>query len=135
MTVECRIFSVEEADRTLPLVRRIVEDLLQAHGRWAAAVRALDEAAGPPGPGEAAEAAVQACAAEVQAHLDELAAVGCVFKGFEGGLVDFYSLREDRLVFLCWRRGEAGIQYWHELDAGFAGRQAIDDNLFTEALE
>ncbi len=132
MTAECRIFSVEEAERTLPLVRRIVDDLHLAHERWAGAIRALDGDAAPPGSRESAEAAVQACAAEVQAHLDELTALGCVFKGFEGGLVDFYSLREDRLVFLCWRRGEPGIGHWHELDAGFAGRQPIDDNLFTE---
>jgi hypothetical protein len=39
--------------------------------------------------------------------------------------VDFYGFREGRLVFLCWRLGEPSVAHWHELDAGFAGRQAI----------
>ena len=49
-----------------------------------------------------------------------------MFKGFEAGLVDFYSLREDRPIFLCWRLGEARITHWHEIESGFAGRQPID---------
>ena len=57
--------------------------------------------------------------------------VGCVFKGFEEGLVDFYSLREDRLVFLCWRYGEERITHWHEIEAGFAGRQPVDDAMLS----
>ena len=43
--------------------------------------------------------------------------MGCVFKGFEAGLVDFYSLREDRPIFLCWRLGEERITHWHEIDS------------------
>jgi hypothetical protein len=39
--------------------------------------------------------------------------------------VDFYGLQEGRLVFLCWRLGEDRVTHWHELDAGFAGRQEI----------
>ncbi len=48
-----------------------------------------------------------------------------MLKGFEVGLVDFYSLREDRPIFLCWKLGEERITHWHETDSGFAGRQPI----------
>ena len=50
---------------------------------------------------------------------------GCILKGVEQGLVDFYSIREGREVFLCWRNPETEIKYWHDIDAGFAGRQTI----------
>lgn len=46
-------------------------------------------------------------------------------KDLEGGLIDFPSYAAGREVFLCWRRGEPDIDHWHDLDAGFAGRQPI----------
>ena len=50
---------------------------------------------------------------------------GCVLKGIEQGLVDFFAGREGREVFLCWKFPETKIQHWHDIDAGFAGRQSI----------
>ncbi len=52
-----------------------------------------------------------------------------MFNGFEKRLLDYNALREDRLVFLCWRLGEEHISYWHEVDAGFTGREPMDDVL------
>ena len=46
--------------------------------------------------------------------------------------MDFYTLREDRLVFLCWRLDEAHITHWHDIESGFAGRQPVDDRILTE---
>ncbi|HSR16231.1 MAG TPA: DUF2203 domain-containing protein, partial [Gemmatimonadales bacterium] len=66
--------------------------------------------------------------------LAELRAIGCELKDFEAGLVDFYALLEDRLVFLCWQLGEPGIGYWHEVDAGAAGRQPISQTPFPGIL-
>jgi hypothetical protein len=57
--------------------------------------------------------------------LDELADVGCELKDFQTGLIDFIGRHQNRDVYLCWKLGEAQIGYWHELDAGFAGRQPI----------
>ena len=54
-----------------------------------------------------------------------------IAKGIEAGLVDFYGLRDDRLVYLCWRLGEERITHWHDLDAGVDGRRPIDDLLST----
>ena len=56
-----------------------------------------------------------------------LLAAGCVLKGFEQGLVDFYGMYEGRVVCLCWLQGEGSVTHWHELDAGFSGRRPIDD--------
>ena len=67
----------------------------------------------------------------INRYLQELESIGCVFKGFEAGLVDFYSLREDRPIFLCWRLGEDRINHWHDIDTGFSGRQPIDGSILS----
>jgi hypothetical protein len=51
--------------------------------------------------------------------------MGVELKDIEEGLVDFRSMRDGRIVYLCWRQGEDTIAFWHELDAGFAGRQPL----------
>jgi hypothetical protein len=50
---------------------------------------------------------------------------GATVKGLEPGLLDFYGVRDGILVFLCWKRGETKCEYWHHVDAGFAGRQKV----------
>jgi hypothetical protein len=57
--------------------------------------------------------------------LHQVQDMGIQVKDLTIGLVDFAALRGGREVYLCWQYGEEGIQYWHELDAGFAGRQPI----------
>jgi hypothetical protein len=130
-----KLFTIDEANRTLPLVRRIVNDLLEEYPRWRQAVARFEIITGGARAdwGEtrdlvAARDAVTAHAARINQYLQELESVGCVFKGFDAGLVDFYTLREDRVVFLCWRLGEDRVSHWHEIDAGFAGRQPIDSS-------
>ena len=136
--VQPRIFSVDEANRTLPLVRRIVGDLLDEYPRWRAAVSHYEVLSGGARAdwGEtpellSARLAVTTLAERINGYLGELSDIGCVFKGFDAGLVDFYGLREDRLIFLCWRLGEPAIEHWHEIDAGFSGRQPLDPGLLT----
>jgi hypothetical protein len=136
-----RIFTVREAEATLPLVRRIVADLLSAYPRWKALVASYELLTGPlragdQEPSELVEAreAVAREAERIAGFLAELEEIGCVFKGFDAGLVDFYALRDDRLVYLCWQQGEAHISHWHEVDAGFAGRQPVDDTMLTETV-
>ena len=62
---------------------------------------------------------------ELQHLLEELHQLGCHFKGYREGLVDWYSYYAGRPVLLCWKLGEPEIAYWHQLDAGFMGRQPI----------
>jgi hypothetical protein len=130
---EFKLFTLDEAERTLPLVRRIVQDLAVEYPAWRAAVGRFEVLTGGARAdwGESAELIrareeVAAHAERINRYLQELEAIGCVFKGFEAGLVDFYSLREDRPIFLCWQLGEERITHWHEIEAGFGGRQPID---------
>lgn len=132
MAQEHKYFTLEEANRTLPYVGPIVSDIVRAYQTWRAGVKRYEAiAAGVPGDdGETDEQAVlrqeiDQIAKEISTYLEELSRVGCVFKGFDGGLVDFYSRLDERDIFLCWKLGESEITHWHELDAGFTGRQEV----------
>jgi len=130
-----RHFTVTQANATLPLVRRIVGDLLDTHPRWRAAIAEFEaEQARTSASGEtprAAEARLEAgrLAGEIEACLDELEQVGCLFKGFDG-LIDFPAVLDGREVFLCWRFNEPRVEHWHDVDSGFAGRQQLDPVTF-----
>lgn len=135
---DLRLFTLEEAEHTLPLVRRIVEDLLAEYPAWRAEVARYEVLSGAARAesGEtsellAARDAVALHADRIDGYLQELETIGCLFKGFDGGLVDFYSLRDDHPIFLCWRLGEERIGHWHEIDAGAAGRQPVDDTILS----
>lgn len=134
-----KYFTVRQANETLPYVRRVVGDIVKEYERWrdciyryeviAANRRAED---GETDEQERLRREVDAVARRINSYIEELAAVGCVFKGFEGGLVDFYSKLNGRDVFLCWKLGEVEVRHWHELDTGVAGRKALVPALFTE---
>jgi hypothetical protein len=62
---------------------------------------------------------------ELQTAIGTITNLGVELKDIDLGLVDFPSLREDRIVYLCWTVDEADIMFWHELDAGVAGRQPL----------
>ena len=133
-----KLFTLEEAERTLPLVRRVVQDLTAEYPVWRAAVARFELLTGgaradwgETGELLAAREDVTLHADRINRYLQELEGVGCVFKGFDAGLVDFYSLREDQPIFLCWKLGEERITYWHEIDAGFSGRQPIDGAILS----
>ena len=133
-----KLFTLEEAERTLPLVRRVVQDLTAEYPGWRAAVARFELLTGgaradwgETGELVAAREAAAGHAERINRYLQELEAVGCVFKGFDAGLVDFHSLRDDRPIFLCWRLGEDRITHWHEIDSGFAGRQPIDGAILS----
>ena len=64
-------------------------------------------------------------AEEINERLARINGWGIELKGIDEGLVDFPSERDGRVVYLCWRFGEQDIAWWHEIDAGFAGRQAL----------
>lgn len=60
--------------------------------------------------------------------LETVTSMGCVIQDVSQGLVDFPTFYEGKEVQLCWKLGEVSIEYWHTLEAGFAGRQMIDDH-------
>lgn len=132
MADERKYFTLEEANRTLPYVGPIVSDIVRAYKTWREGVQRYEVIAAGirSDDGETDEQVilreeVDQIAKEISAYLEELSAVGCVFKGFDDGLVDFYSRLDGRDIFLCWKLGESDITHWHELDVGFAGRQEL----------
>ena len=127
-----KYFSLAEANRTLPLVRRIVSDITALYPKWRDLVYRYEFAAAQARPewGESAEQqslllSIEEVAREINSYLEELEQVGCVFKGFEQGLVDFRGKLDGRDVFWCWKVGEERIDHWHDLESGYAGRQPI----------
>lgn len=62
---------------------------------------------------------------ELRELVDRIQASGVELKDINSGLLDFRSLRGGREVYLCWRYGEDAISFWHDIDAGFAGRQPL----------
>jgi hypothetical protein len=126
------IFTVEKANRALPLVRRIVADITAEHPRWRDLVARYELVAagarsdwGESGEMLALRQEVDRVATRISGYVSELDQIGVSLKGFEDGLVDFYGTYEGRLVSLCWKEGEESVSHWHELDAGFGGRQSI----------
>ena len=126
-----RLFTVEEANRTLPLVRRIVEDVVRQHRIWRDKILELDLVASSARPDEPRERAeqlerdAQALAREIDGYQKELEELGILLKDRRLGLVDFPSQMGGKRVLLCWRLGEIEVQFWHDEDAGYAGRQPL----------
>lgn len=128
-----KFFTLAEANRTLPLVKRVVEDIASYYPAWKDLVAKYEliAAAARPDWGESAEqlsikAQIDDVARKINGCLVELEQVGCEFKG-EEGLVDFHGKLEGREILWCWKLGEDRITHWHELDAGFKGRQPIPE--------
>ncbi len=127
-----RYFTVAEATRTLPLVKRVVEDITALYPKWRELVYQYELVAAKARPewGESPEQIdlrrrIDEVAWSINGYLRELDQVGCVFKGFEVGLVDWYGQVDGRDVFWCWKLGEERIGHWHEVEAGFAGRRPL----------
>lgn len=133
MTVEPRVFTPEQATQMLPLVRRIVEDIVIAVGRWRERIREFELVTAsvtsltPDPRAVELEREAGAIAAEVDRFVRELTALGIELKDYETGLVDFPAELRGRPVYLCWRLGEPSVQFWHEIDAGFVGRRPLEE--------
>jgi hypothetical protein len=123
-------FTVEQANATLPLVRRIVQDIVTQYRIWNEKLNEIDLVAAS---GRAADAEIanrlaneaQAIARDIESFRRELADLGIQIKDPGIGLIDFPSTMGNRQVFLCWRLGEPDVGFWHELNAGYAGRQPL----------
>ncbi len=63
----------------------------------------------------------------VRETVAEIDSIGVQVKDLDGGLLDFPCRMDDEVILLCWRRGESAIEHWHTVEAGFGGRQPIDD--------
>lgn len=118
------VFTVERANRSLVLVRRIVADMVGRYARLAQ-LRRRAGGAGRSDGRQGLSDEVAALVEQINALNDELAGVGCVLKDLSRGLVDFPARYRGRKVWLCWRLGEPAVAHWHEWEAGAAGRRPI----------
>jgi len=124
-----KTFTVQEANALLPNVRIIVGKIQRAHRQLSSyreEAKKAAEAAEQGGGGLTDGVAYAAALTALTLQLAELEALGVQLKDFERGLVDFPSLREGRIVLLCWQLGEGDeLEWWHDVDAGFAGRTPL----------
>ena len=125
MTPEVKLFTPQEATRTLPLVRKIVEDIL-------AAGQNLRELSLKIGKGAEDDPQSLNLMDRLDELFEELENLGCSYKdwNFTQGLVDFPCVIEGKEAYLCWRSDEDQLQYYHEAEEGFPGRKLIPRKYF-----
>lgn len=127
-----RLFTLEEANALLPRIAPILENLQSLKAELDSARLALARftpAMRANGHGMEAltyERQIVDLVSRLTQGVREIAGYGVEVKDLDHGIVDFPSQRGGRIVYLCWRLGEDRISYWHELDAGFAGRQPLE---------
>lgn len=123
-----KLFTVEEANELLAFIEPKLR-LIQTHYAQIADLREAARAAAVAsefGGGMAGGSRYVQKLYEIGKITTELHELGVQLKDYSRGLIDFPSLRDGRIVLLCWQLGEGGsIEWWHDPDAGFAGRQPL----------
>ncbi|MBK8269836.1 MAG: DUF2203 domain-containing protein [Planctomycetes bacterium] len=125
-----RIFTLAQANRSLPLVSRIVSDIVARHKKICR-IEERCQTNDHMHSMEDLERIRDQYADELdglQDLIEELDQIGCQLKDWQRGIVDFLAFINGRPVELCWRFGESCVSHWHEVDAGFRGRQALEDH-------
>lgn len=137
--MQVRLFTLEEANALIPTLEELVAQARRLTDRAREAEAHVedlrivwgdqleDESCPARGEYQARLGQAQSRRLELQMHVEKFRHLGVELKGIDLGLVDFYSMSGDQVVFLCWREGEKEIQAWHTLEGGFAGRRPIPD--------
>lgn len=124
-----KLFTVEEANSLLPNVRPIVKKIQRAHRNLMAhqnAARHAAEGAEFGGGGITNGLQYAQLLVDLSVKAGQLETLGIQLKDYGNGLIDFPSLRDGRVVLLCWKADEGdNIEWWHDVEAGFAGRQPL----------
>jgi len=123
-----RLFTLEEANALLPEVRRIFRQIDEATvilQRLSPEVKRASERAEDGGGGTIYGTQYANALTVFLTSIQEILGLGIEIKDIERGLCDFPHEREGRTVYLCWQRGEESIEWWHDLDTGFTGRQHL----------
>jgi len=131
-----KYFTLAEANAMLPLVRAIVDDIVQLKNEIEERSERLRNVRRLPGQRRGEDnpydEEVQQIEEEIEKEndrleefCDELRRLGVELKDPRVGLIDFLTQIEGREAYLCWKLGEGDIAYWHEIEAGFAGRQSL----------
>jgi hypothetical protein len=126
--LRARRYTLAEARAVLPQVKQWMGRVQVARSKIMRlrpeALPALRQAATNGGSHAAGELALHF--RTVEEGVKAILALGILIKDLDSGLLDFLGMRAGHDVYLCWRHGEEDILFWHELDAGFAGRQPVD---------
>jgi hypothetical protein len=143
---EVRYFTLDEANQQLAVLRQLFERVMQLRAQLKTLYHRLENAGHPPReghlrgevpsppPGRDVPADVQrdlvlfrGLVETLREQVDEIQETGCTIKDIEVGLVDWPALHRGREVLLCWKYGEPEVGWWHDLDAGFAGRRPVSE--------
>jgi len=124
-----KLFSIEEANALLPTVRQTVRSLQRSHRSlrsFNAEAKRAAEGAEFGGGGTPRGPQYARLLVELSIHASKLEELGVQIKDYQQGLIDFPSMREGRVVLLCWKADEGDqIEWWHDVETGFAGRQPL----------
>jgi hypothetical protein len=131
-----RYFTRAQAEALLPRVEPLLRELQSLAGQLTETLdryttlheKMRGNGHGHYGEYQALRERIDELRSQIDGHIREVHALGALIKDIESGLIDFPVLREGREVYLCWRLGEGErISWWHEIEAGFAGRQPLAD--------
>lgn len=115
-------FSLAQANKSLPLVRRIVADIVTCHDQ---ATQIQSQLESQPSEQKQLEKQLEGKLERLQSLVEELTEVGVELKDYQMGLVDFIGQHKGRDVYLCWKLGEEQVTHWHEINSGYSGRQPV----------
>ena len=124
-----RLFSLAEAEALLPTLRSLLGEIGQAwdHVRELnPEVQKARDASAFNGFSKAGVEYVESVS-QLMLLIHQIKDLGVLLKDAEKGLCDFPYLRQGKVVYLCWQLGEENIGYWHDIEAGFAGREPLDE--------
>jgi hypothetical protein len=132
-----KTFTLDEAQSLLPLLESLLkraQESKRAAEQAEAVISALAQRIYVSGGMRIDVAAVSKQRAEVESHAQrmretvaEIDAIGVQVKDLDAGLLDFPCRLDEEIVLLCWRSGETAIEHWHTVEAGFQGRQPVDE--------
>jgi hypothetical protein len=122
-----KLFSVEEVNALLPELKKLLDEVRarrDAMREKAPDLQPILEASSSNGGGKkGSEFGVDAY--RLHLSVGRITELGVVLKDLDPGLLDFPHSREGRVVFLCWHPPEERVGFWHEIEAGYAGRQPL----------
>jgi len=135
-----KLFTLEEAEKILPEVAKIMENVLQMRKSAMEAGEELARVAKRLATGETLNASelvnrrteVEFLVKIIDEGLEAIADMGAQVKDLDMGLVDFPAMIEGETVLLCWKFGEKGIHFYHNLEDGFAGRKPLNRGKLAE---
>jgi hypothetical protein len=124
-----KLFTIEEANALLPAVREILQKIQRSRRRLATyrqEAKLAGQGAEQGGGGMEGGALYAIVLTDFTGEMSELEGLGVQLKDFDRGLIDFPSLRDGRVVLLCWQLGEGNeLEWWHDMEAGFGGRTRL----------